>query len=274
MTGEAKAIQDLKILVVDDEPVILAAIRKVLRTEGFQIDEADSVNAARKMLAENSYSSVLTDLMMPGEYGDVLLREALAENPGMPAILVSGYATVENALGSIRNGAFDFLPKPFSFEELGALAIRLKRFLALPLDTRLSALKPKPSKSPEKEAVFCLGGHSWVRIHENGTASAGAGKIPRLTSGKVVLARLPRAGEAVEIGHHFAHFIDSDGYEHPLLAPLSGRVLEVEQSVPQEPGAEGDSDFESSRLITLLPSNLDGELGLLTRCIEGGLTPE
>lgn len=267
--SDSKNGMEYRVLVVDDEPMILAAIRKVLHTEGFVIDDADSVPAARMLMAETKYCALLTDLMMPGEYGDVLLREALAANPDLPAVLISGYATVENALGTIRDGAFDFLPKPFSFDELGALAMRLKRFLNLSLEKRGDALRPKPVPEDDKEHVFCLGGHAWTILHGDGTASIGAGKIPAFTSGQVALARLPREGESIVIGHHFAHFIDSEGYEHPILAPLSGRVLKVDAQGPLS-GEDCESFAGGTcRLVTILPMDLDGELGLLSRCLEG-----
>ena len=270
MDGNAEKMKP-RVLVVDDEDVILAAIRKVFEYEGFEMDAAESVMKGREFFAAGEYSALVADLMMPGEYGDALLREAFAAKPDMPAVLISGYATVDNALGAIRDGAFDFLPKPFSFEELSALANRLKRFLALPRDKRIAALRLTPAGEDAK-TLFCLGGHAWALVNADGTASIGAGKIPAATCGRVALIRLPKEGDTISIGHYFAHLIDDEGYEHPVLSPLSGRVTGTgtAERIPGDPDLlpEGSPKM----LVKILPGNLDREIGLLTRC--GGFAPQ
>ncbi len=105
------------ILIVDDETNIRATLKSVLAREGYQVDDAASVAAARTLLRE-AYDLVLLDVWFPGESGLDLLASIRADAPDTTVIMMSGNADVETAVQATRLGAYDFLEKPLSLERL------------------------------------------------------------------------------------------------------------------------------------------------------------
>ena len=119
----------LNILVVDDEPVILDAARKILTAEGMSVRTAPDAETALGALTRDSPDILITDLVLPGASGMMLLEAALAHAPDLVVILTSGYSTFQNAGAALKQGAFEFLPKPFTCEELLASVARAREAL-------------------------------------------------------------------------------------------------------------------------------------------------
>ncbi|OHB25692.1 MAG: Fis family transcriptional regulator [Desulfuromonadaceae bacterium GWC2_58_13] len=103
-----------KILVVDDEAVIREGIRRILEKEGYQVEPKSSGRVALERLQEEDFDLVITDLKMPGMGGLELLKAIRILQPDVPVILITGYSTVETAVEAMKNGAFDYLAKPFT----------------------------------------------------------------------------------------------------------------------------------------------------------------
>ncbi len=108
----------IKILVVDDEPKICHLIKELLKREGYQSDTSLSGDEALQMIKEYNYQLLLTDLKMPGIDGLELVRKAKKERPEISTIMVTGYATIETAVQSLRHGVDDYITKPFNIFEL------------------------------------------------------------------------------------------------------------------------------------------------------------
>ena len=114
----------LSVLVVDDDRLSLATTTAQLRDHGFDARSARSAYAALERLGEDPVQVVLTDLRMPGMDGLELLQRIREDHPGVEVILMTAYASVETAVSAMRDGAADYLTKPFRFEEL---QVRLDR---------------------------------------------------------------------------------------------------------------------------------------------------
>ncbi|MHC4237131.1 MAG: response regulator, partial [Planctomycetota bacterium] len=89
-----------------------------LREEGFIVDAFDNPLAADDAFANNEYDVILTDIRMPGLDGITLLKEIKNKNPNQAVIVMTAFGTVETAIEAMKLGAFDYLQKPFSTEEL------------------------------------------------------------------------------------------------------------------------------------------------------------
>ena len=112
------------ILVVDDEPGILALIKDILEDEGYEVDVAEDAEAARAARRNRRPDLILLDIWMPDSDGISLLREWSESSPGdVPVIMMSGHGTIETAVEATRLGAYDFLEKPLSTAKL-LLAVR------------------------------------------------------------------------------------------------------------------------------------------------------
>ncbi len=113
-----------ELLVVDDEPQMLIAINDTLRRHGYGITTAGSGMEAMRKLKEKYYQLVITDMRMPEVSGLDLLRKVKNLTPQTPVILLTAYGTVQNAVEAMRDGAFDYLLKPFSSEALESVVRR------------------------------------------------------------------------------------------------------------------------------------------------------
>ena len=107
-----------RILIVDDEPEIRSSLLGVLQDEGFIVDTAqDAEQCLEKVRAERP-DVILLDIWMPGRDGVQILEELKQIESTMPVIIISGHATIQNALEATRKGAFDFIEKPFQIESI------------------------------------------------------------------------------------------------------------------------------------------------------------
>ena len=107
-----------RILVVDDEKRIRDGCHMVLTQEGFEVAKAETGELGIKMIEEAHYDIILLDLMMPGLSGFDVLAHVKALHPDTVIIVITGYATVEYSIEAMKKGAFDFIPKPFSPDQL------------------------------------------------------------------------------------------------------------------------------------------------------------
>jgi len=107
-----------QLLVVDDEPTILTTLQRALSLEGYAVDVAGGVRVAEERLGKRSYDMVLLDVSLPDGDGVSLLERLRAGGNEVPAVMMSGHATVDAAVRATRLGAIDFLEKPLSTDRL------------------------------------------------------------------------------------------------------------------------------------------------------------
>ncbi len=108
----------MRVLVVDDEPIVLQSCRRVLEAEGWEMISAPSVAEALSILESITPELLLVDVKMPVHDGMHLMRKVRETRPGIPIIAMSGYATAETVKEAEGLGAAIFLPKPFTPDEL------------------------------------------------------------------------------------------------------------------------------------------------------------
>ncbi|CBL46748.1 Transcriptional activator [gamma proteobacterium HdN1] len=106
------------ILLVEDDADLRDAVSETLSLKGYDVEEAENGEAALTAMSAQPFSMVISDVNMPRMDGFQLLRKIASEWPQIPVVIVTAYGNVENAVQAIRNGAVDFLEKPFSIEKL------------------------------------------------------------------------------------------------------------------------------------------------------------
>lgn len=107
-----------RVLIVDDEPDTLEIIRKLLDFEGFEVITASTGEAGVKRVEEEHPEVVLMDISLPGIDGNEALRRIRRINPFPSVVMLTAYATVENAIQALKQGASDFVKKPFENDHL------------------------------------------------------------------------------------------------------------------------------------------------------------
>ena len=113
MAVEKPRFRDSTILVVDDEPEHVESLRRLFERDGASVHTATSGERALETVRAQPVDLVLADLMMPGMTGQDLMKAARAVRPDIDVIVMTAYATVENAVAAMRDGAYDFIQKPF-----------------------------------------------------------------------------------------------------------------------------------------------------------------
>ena len=170
-------MKDIKILAIDDEQVILSSIKKLCTAEGWNVETAMDASLALEMLNETSYNLVICDIMMPQMDGFEFLEELRIKEIKTPVIITTGFSTVENAVKSLYNGAIDFLPKPFSYDELISVIKRGIKYNKI-LEKYTSAVDSDSSKTsithiPCPAKYMRLGYSTWSFLEEDGSVRIG-----------------------------------------------------------------------------------------------------
>ncbi len=106
------------LLLVEDEAPLRQAIAEQLTDRGYQVEQAESGEAALAHLADFAFDIMVTDLRLPGIDGSAVIEAAVARYPHIIAIVVTGFGTVKDAVEAIKRGACDFVSKPFQIDEL------------------------------------------------------------------------------------------------------------------------------------------------------------
>jgi DNA-binding NtrC family response regulator len=115
----------LRILVVDDDPIILSILDEALTKAKYEVDQATDGSNAVQFISHNYFDVVITDLKMPGELDGIdVLEAAKSKSTDTEVFILTGYAEVDSAVTAMKKGAADFLQKPIRIDEL---YLRLKR---------------------------------------------------------------------------------------------------------------------------------------------------
>jgi DNA-binding NtrC family response regulator len=107
-----------KVLVIDDEQIVLKSCTRILSAEGYDVQTVQTGSEGLRKLADERFDVVLTDLKMPDMSGMEVLEKVLESYPDMIVIMITGYSTVQTAVDAMKMGAYDYVPKPFTPEEL------------------------------------------------------------------------------------------------------------------------------------------------------------
>ncbi|KAA0258413.1 response regulator [Deferribacter autotrophicus] len=107
-----------KILVVDDEDYVRDSLDIILSTEGYQVVGVSSGYEALELLEKNYFDFVITDIKMPEMDGITLLRKIREGYPDLPVIVMTGFPSIDSAIECLKEGAFDYVTKPFKVEDL------------------------------------------------------------------------------------------------------------------------------------------------------------
>ena len=135
------------VLVVDDDTSLREFLEIFFKREGYKVFLAESAEEAIQIMAEESVDLVLSDVRLPGMDGVALLKHIKAEYPSLPVILITAFASMETAVSAMKEGAWDYITKPFNLDELRKV---VRQALA-------ASSKPQTFGTSQGEKVYRLG---------------------------------------------------------------------------------------------------------------------
>ncbi|MFN7973038.1 MAG: sigma-54 dependent transcriptional regulator [Acidobacteriota bacterium] len=183
-----------RILVIDDEEVVRQSCARILGEEGHVVEDAQNGTEGLEKTGLSRYDLVLLDLKMPGLSGMEVLGELRRSHPDTGVIIVTGFGTIETAVAAIKLGAFDYLCKPFTPEELTAVVNRL-------LDERKASASLAAPAVPLRIIEGMVGGSAAMEeVHRRISKVAPTGTSVLIKGesgvGKELVARAVHAGSS------------------------------------------------------------------------------
>ena len=258
-----KAARD--ILVIDDEDVITHAVVRVCSAEGFAVDIAESAAVGLERMEHAKYRLVLCDVMMADVDGFGFLAELNRRQIRTPVIMSTGMSTMENAVRALNSGAIDFIPKPFTADELLTTVLRGLSYSRL-LEAAEQAAPGTLVWVPCPPQYYRLGYTSWLSQERAGTVKVGVTDHYLKTLDAIQSITLGAAGDDVVQGASCATITGVDGVEHGVLCPVTGRIVEANEAVGSSPMAMERDPYFQGWLYRVLPSELQYDLQHLTAC--------
>ena len=123
--------EKIRLAVIDDEPIVCQRLRQIFRKGPFEIETFGEGDAALRRMAEQPFHLVLSDIRLPDRDGLEVLKQIKKEFPRTQVILITGYATLDQAVEAVKTGAFYYLAKPFTPDQVSAIVNRAVEHLQL-----------------------------------------------------------------------------------------------------------------------------------------------
>lgn len=258
-----------KILAVDDEEVILSSFRKILVLDGYCVDTVETGQEALGLIQKRHYDFVFTDLKMPEMDGVDVCKGVKHLRPDIDVIIITGYATVETAVETMKFGAMDYVQKPFTEDELLAM---VKKFIIKRKERIDKQLKSKVNitHSTEEEAqdtvafsipggVFISEGHCWAMLNPTGRVDVGLDDFAKKIIGNVEDIDLPNLGMEVQKGQHLFS-IKQKTHSIPFNSPVSGKIAFVNKLLLDDLERLDISSYDKNWICSIEATHLDDEL--------------
>ncbi|MDP2240811.1 MAG: response regulator [Burkholderiales bacterium] len=261
-----------KILAVDDESIILDSFRKILVVAGYSIDTVEKGKEALGLIRKYDYDFVFTDLKMPEMDGLEVTKAVKHLRPDIDVIVITGYASIETAVETMKYGAMDYVQKPFTEDELidffNKCLIKRKDRIERQMKPTVRLITPSTRESGSKRefnvpaGIFISQNHTWVNVEMNGTARVGIDDFVRKTIANIDGVELPKLNTKIGKGDPLFS-IRHGSYVISISSPISGKVTVLNTEHVEHPEWIASKPFELSWMCCIEPSNLPEELPFL-----------
>lgn len=257
------------ILVIDDEQVIIDAVIKICSLDNYSVDKALNVKSAIDKISANYYKIIVCDIMMPDGDGFQIIDELHKKKIDSSIIMTTGYSTVENAVKSLYNGAIDFIPKPFTVDELLNSVYRANKY---------QDIKKKQGELSKQGAgntllyVTCpakynrLGYSSWMAQERDGSVLIGVCDLFMKTIDSVKEIEFQNSDDDIVQGINCVTIISEEERAHIVLSPVSGRIVEVNENLKNNPGLLEKDPYFEGWIYRVIPVNPEYEQKNLIPC--------
>ena len=249
--------EKFRILVVDDELPVCKSIASALAGDDYTVDTALSGEEALELQDKKHYDAIIADLMMPGISGLELLKKVRDNRPDTMMIMITGYPSIRTAVEAIRIGAFDYLPKPFTPNDLRSIVSR-----AL---TRKRVVVQKSEQArvledlPVPEGLYTIPNNSWAKVEDDGTVLVGIHHMLLVTIKKIATIEYPKINETRYQGEACVRIVESEDRMHKLWTPVTGKILAINERVKDDYAKLYRDPYIAGWLVQIAPTNLDND---------------
>ena len=257
------------ILIVDDEQIVLDAVEKICSAEGYKVDQSITAEDALKKIDKNVYRLIISDIMMPDFDGFQFLEEIAKKKILSPVIMTTGYSTVENAVKSLYNGAIDFIPKPFTADELISSVARGLKYLEI--QKRLIESKNRTDDAsiiyvPCPAKYFRLGYASWAEVENTGSILIGVTDLFIKTIDSINELELLKIDDEIVQGNCCSQIKSKEGLGHYVLSPITGRIIEWNEQLLNDTSIIEKDPYFNGWFYRVIPSDSEYEIKHLIPC--------
>ncbi len=258
-----------KIICVDDEAIILDSFRKILVLDGYSVDTVENGREALEMLKTHHYDFLFTDLKMPIMDGVEVTKATKALRPDIDVVIITGFASVETAVETMKYGAVDYVQKPFTEDELLAFTQKahIKREARIKKE-----LKPKVHISHAHSSedfnsgefaipggIFLSKNHCWVSIEADGSAKTGIDDFAKKLIGNIDDIEMPNLGMKANKGS-VLFSVKQKNRTLAFVSPVSGVVTKINTALKDDMDGMNITPYETSWICSIDADNLDNEL--------------
>jgi len=144
-----------KILIIEDDTAFCQMLEKFLTKKGFAVSTSYTIKEAEEQLSTSRFDVILSDVRLPKGNGVTLLPQVKKESPHTQVILMTGYAEVRTAVSAIKSGAFDYISKPFTPDEI--VTVINNALNAIATDRQNKTEKSKAKEAQHTQKSFLIG---------------------------------------------------------------------------------------------------------------------
>lgn len=240
--------------MIDDEQVVLDASARLLSAEGYEVVTALTAEDGLTAMESGSPDLAVVDLKLPGMSGLEFLDRALVSSASLRIILTTGISSADQAVAALSHGAFDFLPKPFTYEELMSPVLRACRDIE-------HSKRPREEQivSDDPELLF-LGRQAWARPRRSGEIRLGASYVFQRNAGEVLEVVPPKINSELRQGGPLARIRTDDERWHTVLAAVGGRVADINHALVSNPGLINGDPWSGGWIAEVRTSELHHDL--------------
>ncbi len=249
------------ILIVDDEMVVCKSCKKILERSNHSVDFVLTGEEALRAVEEKEYGIVVTDLKMPGIDGMQLLEAVKKKGGGVEVVMITGYASIDTAVQAMKLGAYDYIPKPFTPDELQSVITRV---------VEKHKIRAQEREAEEQHIIrfeytmpgdlYYLPEHAWMKVETEEMVRIGIDDVLKRTIGRITDIYPPAKGDRLEQGKMCAELRDERGNVHRLWSPISGKVVEINRDVLTDSSLIHIDPYGSGWLLRIAPTDLNAEI--------------
>jgi glycine cleavage system H lipoate-binding protein len=206
---------------------------------------------------------VIADLMMPGISGMDLLQSLKQIRPDLSVIMITGFPSIKTAVQAIRIGAFDYLPKPFTPDELRSLvqrALERKHIFETKEAVKPEFLEETLRSMTLPHGLYCIPEHSWSKVEQDGVVTIGVHHVFLLTTKKISSVTFPRLNEYINQGEVCLKITDSNMFIHKLWAPISGKIISINEQAKKSYTEILKDPYGNGWIVKITPLSLEEDL--------------